>query len=256
MEYTRNCPTCNKILTYTQKYSVQKANKINSICKKCTKKHKWSLEFNCVSCDIKLLFKRSQKIDSLHQCRSCQNKGENNPFYKKEHTEEAKQLNSISHKGKLKGKDNPMYGKPSPQGTGWGWSGWYKGWYFRSLLELSYMIKVIEKEKLIWESAETKKFMIPYVNSDGYERTYFPDFLVAGNRLIEIKPRRLHKSVAVLLKKQVAEKYCLEKGWNYEILDPKKLTNKELISLYDNGDIKFLPKYEKKWGEKHESLLR
>jgi hypothetical protein len=44
------------------------------------------------------------------------------------------------------GSKNKMYGKPSPQGSGNGWSGWYKGWYFRSLIELSYMVNVIEKK--------------------------------------------------------------------------------------------------------------
>ncbi|MBR4316812.1 MAG: hypothetical protein IKP65_07630 [Alphaproteobacteria bacterium] len=34
---------------------------------------------------------------------------------------------------KSKGKNNPMYGKPAPKGSGNGVSGWYKGWFFRSL---------------------------------------------------------------------------------------------------------------------------
>jgi len=50
-----------------------------------------------------------------------------------------------------------MYGKPAPIGSGNGWSGWYKGWYFRSLLELSFMINVIERFKMSWQNAETKK---------------------------------------------------------------------------------------------------
>jgi hypothetical protein len=37
------------------------------------------------------------------------------------------------------GKNNNMYGKPAPQGSGNGWSGWYNDIYFRSIMELSYL---------------------------------------------------------------------------------------------------------------------
>jgi hypothetical protein len=36
-----------------------------------------------------------------------------------------------------------MYGKPSPQGSGNGWSGWYKGKYFRSIMELSFIVEYL-----------------------------------------------------------------------------------------------------------------
>jgi hypothetical protein len=55
--------------------------------------------------------------------------------------------------------------------------------------------------------------MIPYINFDGIDRNYFPYFLIGGNRLIEVKPKRLHESRVVLLKKEAAEKFCEEKGW-------------------------------------------
>jgi hypothetical protein len=54
----------------------------------------------------------------------------------------------------ISGEKNFWFGKPSPVGSGNGWSGWYKGWYFRSLLELSFMIKVIERFKFSWKSAD------------------------------------------------------------------------------------------------------
>ena len=55
-----------------------------------------------------------------------------------------------------------MFGRPTPQGSGNGWKGWYKGWFFRSLKELSYVVNVLEPNGDIWESAENIK--IPYVN--------------------------------------------------------------------------------------------
>ena len=80
-----------------------------------------------------------------------------------------------------------MYGKPSPQGSGNGWSGWYKGWYFRSLLELSYMILVIERFNISWSNGE--KIKITYKNFSGINRNYFPDFLLNNKYIIEIKPK-------------------------------------------------------------------
>jgi len=54
-EWTRNCPKCNKVLTYARKGSRDACGKGN------------------------------------RQCASCRNSGENNPFYGKHHTDEHKQ---------------------------------------------------------------------------------------------------------------------------------------------------------------------
>jgi hypothetical protein len=300
MEYTRNCPKCDKILSYKNKYGLKIANTKARLCQKCRNKYKWSLKFNCIHCKKELIFKHPQKIDSIHQCRSCQQQGEKGGFYGKHHTAEFKKILSEKHKKGIlgftkfgseknpssninkrpvyeiwvekygiekadkrlllaqekqsiaaSGNKNSMYGKTSPYGTGRGWSGWYRGWFFRSLLELSYMIKVIEKEGLIWESAETKEFMIPYINQEGMNRNYFPDFLVGGNRLIEVKPKRLQANITVLLKKEAAEKFCNKKGWCYELLDSKTLNKEEIITLYNQGKIKFLLKYEEKFKIKY-----
>ena len=118
------------------------------------------------------------------------NKGSNNPMYGKsfydvwlkkygkevadqkmtEYRQKQSELNS--------GENNNMYGKPSPNGSGNGWSGWYNGWFFRSIRELSYMIKVIERYNLKWESGETNKWKIQYKDYDGLIRNYFPDFII------------------------------------------------------------------------------
>lgn len=58
------------------------------------------------------------------------------------------------------GEKNPMFGKTSPTGSGNGWSGWYKDWYFRSINELSFMINVIERFKFTWVSGEKLKYKI------------------------------------------------------------------------------------------------
>ena len=143
------------------------------------------------------------------------------------------------------GKNNPMYGKPSPKGSGNGWSGWYKGRYFRSLLELTYMVRVLENVE--WESAEKSKYNIPYIDWNGIERSYFPDFVV-GNKIIEIKPKNLKNSKNVLLKEAAAIKWCNENNFEYIIVsDIEKLSNEEIKTLYDLKLIKFIDRYEEKY---------
>jgi len=193
-------------------------------------------------------------IDNLDE-----NSGDKNPMYgrsfyevwvKKYGKEEAdkrmikyKKTKSIQSKGEK----NPMYGKPSPVGSGNGWSGWYKGWYFRSLRELSYMINVIERFNIIWESAETKKWSVKYIDWDGVEKNYFPDFILNNKYMIECKPKALWNSENVKLKKEAAIKKCKEIGLIYKIISPRKLKDEEIDFLYNKGDIKFLERYEEKY---------
>jgi len=147
------------------------------------------------------------------------------------------------------GFNNPMYGKPSPQGSGNGWSGWYKGWFFRSLLELSYMINVIEKNGWKWKSVESKDYKIPYI-IDGKERNYFCDFLIKDKQLTEIKPKNLRRSKQVLAKEDAAIKWCNEHNLVYKIIcdnEFDKLSFDEIKTLHNNGIIKFINRYEEKY---------
>jgi hypothetical protein len=267
-KFFRNCPQCNKVLSYTNSNNRQRAEKDKVICRSCSTKNR-----------------------NLS--------GENNPFYGKQHTKETKQkLSDISFShiyteeqkeqartqlakvsnsiplydiwltkyGKEeadkrltqfktkqsknnKGKNNHMFGKPAPQGSGNGWSGWYKNWYFRSLRELSYMINVIEKENLVWQTPD-KNYKIPYIDYAGEPRTYFPDFII-GNKLVEIKPLKLQNTPKVLAKKNAAEEFCQKQNMIYEIIDPPILSEEEVKNLYINGQIKFLDKYEQKFKERY-----
>ena len=40
---------------------------------------------------------------------------------------------------------------------------------------------------------------------------------------------------------------CLNRGLYYLLIDPERLTTEEIRKLYDNHDIKFTDRYEKKW---------
>jgi hypothetical protein len=65
-----------------------------------------------------------------------------------------------------KGEKNYWFGKTPPFGSGNGWSGWYNGWYFRSLLELSYMVNIIEKYNIDWVSGEKNEYKIEYYHNN------------------------------------------------------------------------------------------
>jgi hypothetical protein len=133
-----------------------------------------------------------------------------------------------------------MFGKPAPQGSGNGWSGWYKNWFFRSLRELSYMIKVIEKDNLNWKTPD-KTFKISYIDYNGKNRTYFPDFIINETKIVEIKPIKLQKSPKVIAKQKAAEIFCCENSLTYEMIDPDILSDDEILKLYMEHKIKFCP---------------
>lgn len=267
----RNCPVCNKILTYSNKWERNRANKNNKVCLVCrTQKllqdpeyqrklnegvQRFQLEYKNNS------FRRKLSLTTKRKLRKNSKRlyGKNNPTYNKSiaqwwvekyGVEIAEQkMTELSEKrsDNVSGKNNPMYGKPSPKGSGNGWSGWYKGWFFRSLHELSYMINVIERQNLIWESAEQKKYAVPYTDWEGKQRTYFADFIVDGKIMIECKPKKLHQSMAVQSKRTGAMVFCQKNDLTYRMECPILLTIDEIKQLHDNGEIKFLPRYEEKY---------
>ena len=146
------------------------------------------------------------------------------------------------------GENNNMFGKPAPPGSGNGWSGWYKEWYFRSLHELSYMINVIERFNFKWKSAETNKFKIPYFGVKGEKRTYVADFLINEKYLVEIKPKKLHGSRIVQLKKEAAINFCNNKGLIYKLTYPPKLLSYlDIKRLIDNKNLQFVERYKEKF---------
>jgi hypothetical protein len=203
----------------------------------------------------------SYKTEEFRQKISKNSSGKNNPMYGKsvyevwvnKYGEDVANEKMIEYKQKQSknssGKNNPMYGKPSPNGSGNGWSGWYKNWFFRSLIELSYMINIIEKYNLSWESAENKKIVIEYINYSNNPRTYHPDFLINNKYLVEIKPKKLWESKSVVLKSEAAIKYCNENNLIYKLRDIPKIEYTEFKNLIDKGYIILTEKYKKKYEE-------
>jgi hypothetical protein len=151
------------------------------------------------------------------------------------------------------GVKNAQFGRPAYTGSGNGWSGWYKSIYFRSLLELSFIVNYIEKNKLKHCSAETGKYKITYIDNNGRQRNYFADFLI-GNTLIEIKPKLAATWSTNICKFIAAERWCLEHNLEFKVYDQtmfEQLSEKQLIRLYEEGNIKWIDRYEKKFKEKY-----
>lgn len=146
---------------------------------------------------------------------------------------------------KKKGKNSIFYGKPARNSAGKGWKGWYKGVFFRSLRELSYMLH-LDENQIIWESAERKRFVVEYVNYDGGDRTYRPDFFVDNKKLIEIKPVKLHNTPRVMLKATAAIKKYSEMGLAYEVLD-FQIDRAKIQKALSEGLVKFYGDFEQKF---------
>lgn len=151
------------------------------------------------------------------------------------------------------GEKNPMYGKPSPSGSGNGWSGWYKGYHFRSLLELSY-IKYLIDNNIKFESAEKKSCAIQY-EIDNKKRNYFYDFILTDeDKHIEIKPYSLRESYLNKIKfKAAIEKH----GDRFIILTEKdfpQLTNEEIKDMIISNDVKLTDRYMEKFKSKYDII--
>ena len=279
----RQCPLCGKDIKYKSIASLTCSKTRNLSCQSCSakkriKKYGNNEGFNKISIKgtqtgsdnpfygkthsdatkdkmKKNLNHNFKQIKAYKNKVSKQCSGKGNPMYgksvyqvwvKKYGKEQAdERLAQLKEKQRINstGEKNPMYGKPSPQGSGNGWKGWYKGWFFRSLKELSYVVNILEPNGDLWESAEYIK--IPYTNWQGTQRTYRPDFLVNKNLLVETKPTRLKSSITVRAKQKAAEEWCKTKGWNYILVDPPIITTAQIKTLHDNGQLKFTDRYEK-----------
>lgn len=233
--YYRNCPKCQCNISYKYNSDKLKADRVNSFCKKCMINSGKFLKGDNTRINKKPIYecwlekygkeKADLKWNDLVKKQSINNSGEK----------------------------NSMYGKSTPVGSGNGWSGWYKGWYFRSLLELSYMIKIIERFKLNWKTAESKQLTVKY-EFLGKARTYRADFLIKNKYLVDCKPKKLHSSTENIAKKQAMVEFCEENNLIFKYSEIPKLTIQEINHLYKTSQIKFLERYERKFKQQYEAL--
>lgn len=271
MEYIRECPKCFKEIKHKKLKNMISAKERGSLCRSC-----------CNSGENNPFYKKTHSKESIDKIKlnnilnidkyrtkefrekmSKISSNENNPMYGRsfydvwvsKYGKEVAELKMLEYKKKQSekntGSKNNMYGKPSPKGGGNGWSGWYKDNFFKSLKELSCMI-LFENYGVEFESAESKKFRIRYIDWDGKERNYYPDFFIPSEgKIVECKPTNLIKSKNVECKRIYAEIFCKSNGYIYEIIDPPRLSSDKIKKLYLTGLIKFIDRYDEKFKDRY-----
>lgn len=220
--------TVQKGKTYEVMYSSEKSNIIKEKLSRASSEHnpRWSLKH-----------RTQNEIDNAKKELGCRitktRKGKTyEEIYGEKLASDIKKKLSYS----LTGIKNHMYGKPPPKGSGGGIDGWYKNFYFRSLLELSFLIDMSDKGIDV-QTAETTKFKIPYKIS-GVIKNYFPDFyLPTENIIIEVKPFcRINEPINILKFKAAYKMYD-----NFKIVserDFKKITKNKLTELINANIVK------------------
>lgn len=126
---------------------------------------------------------------------------------------------------------NGMFGKPAPKGSGNGWSGWYGGWFFRSLRELYYAVFILDANNISWVSAESNEFVVTYTDCHGNTRNYYPDFVIDNSCVVEVKPKSLFTSANVQAKYTAAQAHFKELGMSYIMVDCPVLPLETLENL-------------------------
>lgn len=167
-------------------------------------------------------------------------------FYGNEKAKRIKQKFKNNNRGKH------LKGKAPLLDCGNAYSGYYKQYFFRSFLELSFIINFLEFNNLPIVSAEYIK--IPYINSQNKNTFYRPDFIVS-NTIYEIKPSYFLSNKDNILKFEAAQKYCIDNGYKYVVMTEKnfkQLQNEQIKNLYlskmimltKNKDQKFKLKFK------------
>ena len=254
-EFKRHCPKCDKIIYHKSKASLNIMEKHGSLCRSCgcndEKRLKHMSEINSGKNNPFFGKKHSEEIKKKLSDVNFTNgtierlkefnlqglnirSGNDNGMFAKTFCERWKELYgeeianlkfqewTINHtKSCKRGSEHYMYGKTPPHGCGRGWSGWYKGWFFRSLKELTYMLKVIEPNGYKWRSAETKDLTVYYKDENGNPHSYHADFLLNEKSLIEIKPVDLMNTPTNICKKEFALEFCKNNAYEYITVDIK-----------------------------------
>lgn len=108
MNFIRCCPSCNNEIEYNTKYSVTRANKLNSSCRSCATRHTPErIENSRIA--------NSGEKNPMYGNHSQQ--GEKNGMFGKHHTPESKQKQRVSNakywqgRERPTGKDTPMWGR-------------------------------------------------------------------------------------------------------------------------------------------------
>lgn len=187
---SKYCKDCHKVIK----------NFYAERCKSCSRKGKLNWNFKggkesrrcyCVDCNKKLNESAYYRKDK--RCKKCVRILANKINNPTKNPEVMRKI--IKNRKSYKGKNNPMYGKPAPKGSGIGKGQYYKNIWLRSSYEVRYA-KYLDRNNIKWEY-EFRRF-------DLGNTTYTPDFyLPEMNKYIEVKGwwRKIAKDKYELFKK-------------------------------------------------------
>ena len=283
-KFTRECPKCKKVISYTTEKGKRRAIRSNKPCLSC------SLKLYALTDEGK---KQYNALSDRHKKKYM---GENNPFYGKRHTRETidklKSLDrSYTQKDSFRetmsnvtsGKNNPMYGKSvydiwvakygknyadnrkkeiaeikskkmsgknnpmygKPSPKGSG-GGW-SGWYnnwYFRSLRELSYMINVIEKNNLKWRSAEGAINIPYIDFKGRSRTYRPDFIIEESLLLEIKPKKLMFTDNNRRKVEAAKIFCKDNDMEYRIIDVKIMPPEQLKGLYLDGKIKFIKKWD------------
>lgn len=140
-------------------------------------------------------------------------------------------LQSSQRQGSL----NPAYGKVYARG-GRSVKGYYKGFFFRSLLEYSFMKHLEKKGFDLARDVRYERFRVPYI-FNGRDRTYTVDFhVVPENVVYEVKPKYVVRKPPAeqLAKWEAARMWLADRGLEFRVVtedDFKKILFKDVYGV-------------------------
>ncbi len=214
--YKRKCPLCDKELVYKHKYTMNKQDKNNKLCKSCTVKKEYAKNTNKNKGNNNGRYGK-RLIDIMINNYGIDNGSKKYEIWKKN-------LNKFKS-----GVDNPQFGKTPFKNGGMSYKGWYNGLFFRSSIELLFLVD--KNEKMI--SGESFDFRISYSIKDK-EYHYYPDFYsLADNTIYEIKSRKWVDSELNKIKIKYASDEFKKRGISYIIICEDDI---KLYYSYNNWD--------------------
>lgn len=269
MEFIKNCPICNRDVKFKNEVTLATSQRRNSPCRSCIMKKEDlndSLEVKCLKCNRVKIYSNKYNANFArvrNRCASCSRANANKELWKdkefrdrksKATTKRLKEYWSDSEKRKELGRRTSIrnierwkddeyrdqmivnlliqqkrYGKSH--------AGHYKGTFFRSSLELNFLMQIDNMGKK-WISCENSEYAIRYMYKDKMH-TYYPDFKV-DNVVYEIKPSKNFNDPIVKAKEAAAITWCKERNLEYKMLDPGKINSQDLNKLKENPNITFL----------------
>jgi len=129
--------------------------------------------------------------------------------------------------------------RPSNTSGGYGVKGWYNGFFFRSLKELSFILANETSHKI--ESAEGL-IRVKYRDGDRF-RYYYPDFVLDDKDIVEVKDKYSMSDTKVLAKMKALKRFC--KGTRYTCrIEDISLNQAAIKTLYLEGKIVFSSRHD------------